>query len=237
MRNIQFEVGQYYHIYNRGVDKRTIFTNTSDYLRFLESLYWFNDTKPHELRELKRCGNRGDWISVDYGDPISAHTRSEITEICAYCLMSNHFHLLLKESYEGGITKFMHKLSLGYTLYFNEKYKRSGCLFQGRFKAVAIKTDEQLKHVTRYIHLNPAELKEPKIKESRVYNKENLVKFLENYKWSSYQDFIGKRDKNYILNKKALPKWFNSFNEYKNFTEDWIDYYRSLITFDSLILE
>ncbi|OGJ11058.1 hypothetical protein A2467_03325, partial [Candidatus Nomurabacteria bacterium RIFOXYC2_FULL_36_8] len=145
--------GEYYHIYNRGVEKREIFLDKEDYFHFLKLLYICNSNKSITLRNISDNFDRGETI-VDIG---------------AYCIMPNHFHVLCYEKIENGISTFMKKLSTAYAMYFNKKYIRTGILFQGRFKSEHANTDGYLKYLYAYIHLNPAKLKNPKWKEDKTH--------------------------------------------------------------------
>ena len=154
-----------YHIYNRGVEKRKVFTNNKDYLRFIHDLFEFNDESPVlnigrdftskvpmnevELQSLK---------SLEHSLIKDKHSRKLLVEILIFTLMPNHFHLLLKQRVENGIVRFMQKLGTGYTNYFNTKYQRVGSLFQGRFKAVKIEEHSHFLHLPYYIHSNPLNL-------------------------------------------------------------------------------
>jgi len=141
MRNTPLVVGEFYHIYNRGADKRTVFQDEKDYQRFLKSLREFNAIKPigsifeNSFRKSKKKT-----------DPLVC--------VVAYCLNPNHYHLILKQVSENGIYKFMQKVGNGYTKYFNERHKRSGVLFQGGFKSVYIESDEQLFYLSSYVNYN-----------------------------------------------------------------------------------
>ncbi len=186
--------GEYYHIYNRGVDKRLIIKDDEDAIRFINSLEFFNSKEPiKSLRE----------IIFDKNDK-NIKSNDPLVEIICYDLNSNHYHLLLKEIYEGGISEFMKRLGGGYTWYFNNRHKRSGTLFQGRFKSVHIKSNEQLLHVSVYINLN---WKVHKISGSTA----------ENIK-SSWNEYIGKINRN-ICTKEIILEQFQSIKDYKNFSE------------------
>lgn len=146
----------YYHLYNRGVDKRVIFGDAQDYAVFLSYLKTYLIPKnEHELRQKLADST----ISYREKDKILNLLRlnnfaDEITLIC-YCLMPNHFHLLIKQNSANSIDRFMNSLCTRYTMYFNRKYKRIGPLCQDVYKAVMVESDEQLLHLTRYIHRNP----------------------------------------------------------------------------------
>ena len=143
----------FYHIYNRGVDKRVIFLDDQDYIYFLFLLkqYLSKELKVFNLKT-KKYEVINNEKSIDFK-----------IQLLSYCLMPNHFHLLVKQLEHRSIDEFMRKLCTSYSLYFNKKYKRQGTLFQGRYKAVLIETEKQLIHVSRYIHLNPLELVNNKI--------------------------------------------------------------------------
>jgi len=177
-----------YHIYNRGVEKRSIFVNDKDYRVFLNLLKLIL-TPEEELED------------TDY---ITVKNKSESVELLSYCLMSNHFHLIIKQHDETGMTEFMRILSNAYVYYFNNRYKRVGSLFQGRYKAALIDKDEYLIHVSRYIHLNPLDTDSP----------------LEDYPYSSYKHCLNINKKPLWLNPSPILEQFNTVNEYKKFVED-----------------
>lgn len=155
MRKNKIYVGEYYHVFNRGVDKRVIFKDQADYARFLKTLSVFNTIEPvGSLFELEYL-SRGKIGSIREEKCASQKQNTKrLVDIVAYCLLSNHFHLILKEKEEGGISEFMKRVTGGYAWYFNNKHKRSGALFQGRYKAVHIQRNAQLLHVSAYVNLN-----------------------------------------------------------------------------------
>lgn len=201
-RIIPFVNDYFYHIYNRGVEKRTIFENRRDYGRFLKTLNYYLLTGP-KPRFSKFLVNKS----------FKPELAEKIVEIVAYCLMPNHFHLLIKQLKDGGITEFLSKLSNSYTKYYNTKHTRVGPLLQGEFKAVLIESEEQLMHVSRYIHLNPYV--------------SFLVKDLNFYEWSSYGDYIGKTTGG-ICNKETVMNLFKSPQDYEKFVLDHADYAQRL---------
>src|SRR3989338_5121487 len=166
MKHPQFENEHFYHIYNRGVEKRDIFIDKNDYLRFLEGLKEFNNPEMVTLRD-----------PPPYRGLTSV--RKKLVRIHAFCLMPNHFHLLLEQIADNGIPLFMQKLGTGYTMYFNLVNQRVGGLFQGTFKAKIIENETYLMHLLRYIHLNPIELVEAKWKEKGIAWKK-VKKILDN---------------------------------------------------------
>lgn len=221
----EFVEDAYYHIFNRGVEKRTIFEDDDDHYRFLHSLYECND-KNLLAPFIRRTGQ-----------PLPAATyktlrkaiseeknakREKLVEMLCFCLMPNHFHFIIKQIKEGGISLFMQKLCTSYAQYFNLKNERSGVLFQGRFKAKLIKTDAQMMHLSRYIHvLNPGELTESKIREGIIKNPAGLKEFLLNYKWSSYQDYLGQKNYSSLINKDLISGYFGGVKEFEKFSLSW----------------
>ncbi|MFZ2167358.1 MAG: transposase [Minisyncoccia bacterium] len=213
-RNFTFAPGEFYHIYNRGTEKRNIFLSRSDRDRFLALLYLANQNDPADLKL------QGSTLSE-----ITERTGTPLVEIVAYCLMPNHFHLLIREAEEGGISKFMQKITTGYTMYFNKKNERNGSLFQGRFKATHVADDRYLRYLISYIHLNPIKLIEPKWKETGISDKIRAEKYLETYPESSYLDYLGKqRPESKILTREALPEYFASSTDFKTFVTEWLTY-------------
>src|SRR3990167_5375835 len=149
--------GSYYHIYNRGVEKRIVFLDRWDYLRFLETINFYRKTPtPMKLSDFRRGVIRLK----------KQEDQTDLVKIFCYSLMPNHFHLLVQQLEEKGISIFMRKVSDSYTKYFNTKYKRVGSLFQGAFKAKLVESDEYLLQLSKYIHRNAFPLKEW---EGRVY--------------------------------------------------------------------
>ena len=149
-RTISFTNDEYYHVYNQGVDKRAIFESPTDTNRFIQSMVEFNTIDPIGSIYEKTYATKN--TSANFGGSTSKKER--LVEIICYCLNPNHFHLLIRQKKDSGITKFMHRLSTGYTMYFNEKLKRRGSLFQGRFKAKHITDNDYLLHVSTYVNLN-----------------------------------------------------------------------------------
>lgn len=179
-----------YHVLNRGVEKRDLFMSTGDYARFVHDLYEFND--PNPARNAGRDFNPTSMIDLRN----QSLSRSRIVDIHGWCLMKNHYHLLLSELVEGGLTLFIRKLNVGYANYFNEKYRRVGTLFQGRTKRIRITSDAHFLHILHYIHLNPLDFvgtaKEWRL--GRVQNAKAARAQLDSYRWSSYQDYSGRKN-------------------------------------------
>ena len=212
-----------YHVVLRGVNDSLIFRNENDYYRGIFSLYEFNTAHPIEIRKRrerrKKIKASGDTISASFSDD-----RDMLIEILAFCFMPNHIHLLLKQIKDNGITQFMRKLGIGYACYFNKKYSRMGHLFQGRFKVVHIKTDEQLKIVFAYIHSNCVSLIQPKWKETGIEKLEQVINFVEIYKWSSYSDYIGNKNFPSVTRRDFLIDTMGGIKGCRKFMDNWLRY-------------
>lgn len=214
-RTFSFAPEEFYHIYNRGTEKRNIFTFRSDRDRFLMLLYLANQDSPVDLKL------QGSTLL----EIVEHRTSGPLVDIAAYCLMPNHFHLLIREVEEGGVSKFMQKITTGYTMYFNKKHDRNGSLFQGRFKATHVTDDRYLRYLISYIHLNPIKLIEPKWKEIGIVDQTRAEQYLETYPQSSYLDYLGKnRPEGIILKRDALPEYFSSGADFKTFVTEWLTY-------------
>jgi len=216
IRRVKLVQGEYYHLYNRGNSKQKIFTDKEDYQRFIELLYVSNASGRFNLYDLKR-NNNFNVYKVD--------RNNLLVGVGVYCLMPNHFHLLLTEKEEGGISKFMQKLSTAYSMYFNKKYKRTGSLFEGKFKSQHADTDKYLKYLFSYIHLNPIKLIQSDWKEKGINNKREAIEYLNKYPYSSYLDFNGeKRIQNKILDVDVFPKYFFSKENFQKEIFEWLSY-------------
>lgn len=203
----------YYHVYNRGVDKRIIFLDDLDYRVFLHLLKFYLSPQNFTFQ------NQHPLTEVTGIIPVKLHlfqTLPNEVNLLAYCLMPNHFHLLLKQITPDGVTKLLRRVSITYAMYFNKRHKRVGHLFQGIFKAVLIENDAYLLHLSRYIHLNPTEAT-------------GIIPVA--YPYSSYQYYMGTKNASWIkpkfildyfqsnINSPFLPKQINT---YKRFVEDYI---------------
>src|SRR3989344_1743534 len=180
MKKPYFAENEIYHIFNRGVEKRKVFLNDKDYFRFIHYLYEFNDLEQSKNIHFYTKTKNG--IETKPGSlKNNKKPRNPLVEILAFCLMPNHFHLLLRQKQNNGIVKFMQKLGTGYTMYFNKKLNRVCSLFQGRFKAVIIDNDAHFWHIPTYIHLNPLSLMI--YRGSTSINYKQKIEFLKQYKW------------------------------------------------------
>lgn len=222
-----------YHIVMRGVEKRIIFPQETDYFRFIHDLFEFNDEDV--VLSTYRIYNRN--ISGTVPDMLKKERKKRklLVEILSFCLMPNHFHLLIRQIKEQGISKFMRKLG-GYATYINKKYGREGHLFQGRFRAVHIKDEDQLKNGFVYIHANPIELIEPGWKEEGIKDPQKAIKFLEDYRWSSFLDYLGKKNFPSITNRDLFNNILGQEEGCRQFVTSWILYKAEIKNLGSVFL-
>jgi putative transposase len=214
-----FTIDEWYHCYNRGVDKRNTFEDARDYERFLLGLFIGNSDVPTHISNLKRSQLR------EVLDDDSLERGNQLVEVGAYCLMPNHFHLLIREITENGIAKFMQKLCTGYTMYFNTKHERTGALFAGTFKSKHVPDDQYLKHLVSYIHLNPAKLFDPEWKDGRGDLK-SIKKNLKLYRYSSLADFLGETRLERLIVGETLFTLYETIPTLTEMVEDAKLYYQ-----------
>lgn len=181
-RKISFAPEEWYHCYTRSIDGAKTFISKKDFERFVEALYLCNDVD---------LIPRSNFKHLEHKKILERSRGKSLVSIGAYCLMPNHFHLLLREEVEGGISKFMQRVGTSYAKYFNLKYDHVGNVFIKPFRSKHIADDQYLKRVVEYIHLNPAEIFEQGWKEGAVKNMKVLYKQLSTYPYSSFQEFVG----------------------------------------------
>ena len=197
----------YYHIFNRGVEKRDIFIDTNDYNRFIFLMLILQSEKIYEnaYRLARRFDAHQMCIMKDIETTLET-TRG--IELVSFILMPNHFHFIVRGVNENGISKFIQRLCNSYAKYFNQKYKRSGHLFGSKYHRKLVDTNEYLLHLSAYIHYNPHKLSMWKNKEYK-------------YPWSSYQDFIFKKRWGKFLDSSIILNQFNNTEEYKKFVQTY----------------
>lgn len=224
MTRPQFITNEVYHIYNRGVEKRDIFIRDKDYFRFIHNMFEFNDRRP-ALNLGFHFDNYGK--SLVKSDFTSRKPRKLLVEIFCFCLMPNHYHFLLRQKVDSGITEFMRKIGTGYTNYFNLKNKRVGPLFQGKFKAVHVVKEAHLTYLPHYIHLNPLDLALPEWRNKKIRDPEKAFKFLEKYRWSSFIDYIGRKNYPSVIQPDFLLSNYyrsrTSLVSYRKAIREWLD--------------
>lgn len=206
MRKTKFAPGEFYHIYNRGNNKQIIFSDTRDWVRFLFITLYFQSTVPiYNISSSVTSYIKHSVFNVS-NETLKKIDDSRVVELVGFSHMPNHFHLLLIELREGGVSQFMQRVQNSYTKYFNSKYRRNGHLFQGPFQAIHVKDNRQVLHLSTYIHRNPREILGWKNKEDR-------------YPWSSYPDFIRKNRWGILLKHQHITEQFNTPLDYKKFVE------------------
>jgi len=223
-----------YHIVMRGTEGRIIFPKEENYIRFIHDLFEFNDeeaTLSTYRIHLQANTTRSDHVILE------RRKRKLLVEILAFCLMPNHFHLLLRQLKNQGISHFMQKLNGGYATYINKKYERQGHLFQGKFRAVHIKNEEQFKNGFVYIHVNPVDLIEPNWKENGIKNVKKAIRFLENYRWSSYSDYLGKKNFPSVTSRDFITKVLVGSEGCREFVESWILHKAEIKKLGPIVLE
>lgn len=211
---------QIYHVFNRGINRQPTFTSKPEFQRATQAINFYRyASQKVKLSTFLRIDQKRQKKILDILDE-----NSKLVEILGYCLMPNHFHFLLKQSQNNGISKFMSNFQNSYTRYFNVLHKRDGALFLDQFKAVRIEVDEQLIHVSRYIHLNP-------YSGYVVKEKENLKQYL----WSSLLDYLN--NTNNFVETELIIKIIGNHQKYEQFIFDQADYQRKLKSIQHLALE
>jgi putative transposase len=225
-RKISLAPGEYFHIYNRGNSKQDIFLSDADKDRFVKLLFVSNSSskKGYNFRD-HIVEKKIDAWDFERGDPL--------VSIGAWALMPNHFHLYItcpptekeEDAKKSNIALFLHKLCVGYVKYFNQKYGRTGSLFEGRFKSVHVKNDNHAKYLFSYIHLNPVKLIDSDWMENGINNPKLALEYLNSYKWSSYNDHRGvKRKESKILQLEHFPKYFSDLKNFDSEILSWLEY-------------
>lgn len=221
-RKIPLKAREIYHIYNRSVARQPIFQNQQDCQRALDTISFYRYKKPPlRFSHYKRLPSDQRKNLLEE----LAKNHKPVLEILAFCLMPNHFHFLLKPLKDNSISLFTGNFQNSYAKYFNIKTERVGSLFQAMFKAVRIETEEQLLHVSRYIHLNPVS--------SLLIKLESLEK----YPWSSFKEYCSDKIESKLVNSKPVLAHFKSRDKYKEFVFDQADYQQELEKIKHLTFE
>ena len=200
-------IGEYYHVFNRGVEKRTLFDETDDYERFLESMLYFNIETPTVMKT---------------DDKVLPEEDDRLVDIVAYCLNRNHFHFILKENKKNGIAMFMKKICTGYAMYYNSKNDRTGVLFQGRFKSVHLSSNDVLLYVSAYVNCN-----------SQVHGREDA----ESYLWCSFLEYMGDGKGALVCQKESVLGQFTDVSSYKRFCMDKVIGMQDRTRFEHALVE
>jgi len=228
-RKIIFETGEFYHVFNQGVDRLKIFFVENDKRRF-QRLMLVRNTDAKKKINLLECKDK----TLREIQAIFQDSPRRLVDVVAYALMDNHFHMLVREKVEGGVTKFMSKLLTSQAMYMNKKYDRTGPLMCKPFRAKHVDSDKYFRWLVSYIHLNPLDLEFSGWKSANSINLKKAQEFLTNYQYSSYVDYFGEsRDSGLILNKGVLPINISDIEDVEQmleeFTTDDVELYETFV--------
>lgn len=216
-RKTKLVSGEYYHLYSRGVEKRKVFLDSRDYERFIFLLYIMNQKEPFHFANFLKTHKSKEIFNIP--------KEKSLVSILCYTLMPNHFHILVYENEEGGISKFMMQLLTAYSMYFNTKYERSGPLFVHPFRSTHVSKESQYLWIFSYIHLNPVKIFRNNFKDIGIGNKTIAKKFLESYKYSSYADYNSEnktaRPESKIIDFSLVPQYLLKTRLNINKYEEW----------------
>ncbi len=216
IRKVPLANNEVYHVYTRSIDNYITFRDENDYTRVLEAIKYYKHGKvPTSFSNYIKIKNKK-FFSLKY----ELNTNNPVVHIIAYCIMPTHVHLILKQLNDNGISLYIKNVFDSYTRYFNSKYQRKGTLWESKFKSVHVESNEQLLHLTRYIHLNPTTA--------------GIVKEPEDWPYSSYMEYLNKSDEKICNYVDCLDM---DMNDYKNFVDDRMDYQRELALIKHLSLE
>ncbi len=219
-RKVPLITNEIYHVFNRGIDGRITFSNQREFIRAYQVIKYYRFSSP-PVNFSKFIKARIEGVEK-YNE---ASWGEKLVSIMCYCFMPNHFHFLLRQETAGGISKFLSQFLNSYTRYFNIKNERVGPLFLNDFKNVLVESEEQLLHLSRYIHLNPYSSKV-------VESLEDLYR----YEWSSLTEYLGGSE-DYICNKDTIMSLFKTKESYKKFILDRADYQRELKQIENLLID
>lgn len=217
-RKIKFAAHEYYHVYDRGVEKRKIFLARKDYDRFIALMYAMNQEHSFHLTNFLKSHTLEDVFREERGKPL--------VSILSYVLMPNHFHMLMQEHMEGGISKFMMRLLTAYSMYFNIKYQRSGPLFIHPFRSQHISDEPHYLWIFSYIHMNPIGIiKKDFEAEHTIGNRAQAENFLNTYQYSSFLDYQKSgRPQSKILDLSLVPDYVQHASLVTKKYEKWLKY-------------
>jgi putative transposase len=221
MRKFTPVEGELYHIFNRGTEKRNIFLGKKDYERFIVNMILFN-SKQEPIRNISR-----------YNIELASHKipNDPLVKIHAFSFLPNHFHLMIEQIAESGVARFIHRIEMGYSHYFNKLYSRNGNLFQGAYKIVHVNNDAYRLYLPLYIHLNALDLLGPEEgwKERGIKNKINAIGFLRNYQWSSLGEYLRIQSFPFV-SRDILDELYKSPKEWEMSLKEWLPEYQEMFT-------
>jgi len=192
----------FWHLIGRGVEKRDVVMDDQDKVRFIHDMFALNDINPVPNYILNERKNEH-------------RQRERLVDIHAFCLMNNHYHILVSEKVEKGISSFMHKMNMGYTKYFNRRYERSGVLWQGKHRKVLIAQDAHFLYIPFYIHLNPLDYTHPEWRKGEVRDVEGALSALQEYRWSSHLDYLGIHNFPSVIQRNEVSHMLGTSSEYR----------------------
>ena len=210
---------EWYHVYNRGVDKRRTFTAKADLQRFQLLLYLCNNNQPVQVRNLYTR-------KIADLESDSVYRRQPLVSIASYCIMPNHFHIVAKQIEDNGLSQFMQKLMTGYTMYFNKKYERTGALFAGTYKYKHLAADTYLRQCIAYVHLNPAEIADSEWKHGTALV-QKVEKLLSEYTFSSFLDYQNHERAEYAILADDIADFIRELPSPKATIRDAHEYYKT----------
>lgn len=224
---------EFYHTYNRGTEKRKIFLEDTDYLRAVHDAYEFND-----VNDVVNIAYRFDKSPSSI---VFKKQRQKLVNLICWNLMPNHYHFFLCPIRDNGLSKYHKKFGVGFTNFFNNKYKRSGVLFQGKYKKVRVVNDTQALQLICYIHANPLDLWKPDWKKGGLTGLEiqKAMDFLEEkYRWSSHLDWLGIKNFPSLIDNNSISRFFETPEKYREFFMNWLkDYSKNIESVQQFILE
>lgn len=212
MRRLTLEKGEWYHFYNRGVDKRVVFLEPDEYKRFIAYLYLLNSEDALRPTDLIAAHSDEKLFAIDRGKPLVA--------LAAYSLMPNHFHGLASPLVSNGLSKFMHRVQTAYTMFFNKRRKRVGALFQSAFKAHHVEGEREIKFTFSFIHLNPITLTDPDWQNFKTEDFLRFRKHVTEYPYSSMREHISGR--HLITDLSKLPKYVTGKRDVDTYISMWL---------------
>ena len=212
-RDTPLAIGETYHVFNRGAHKSNLFKDEDDYRRFLLLMFLANRETSLNMRDLTSKYKGRTFAEMFMFEEVA----KSLVDVLAYSLMPNHFHIVLQQKAEEGISSYMKKVATAYSMYFNLKYSHSGTLFQGRYKSSHIAEEPYYRWIFSYVHLNPIALREPKWEEQGILDPETVRSFLRGYPYSSYFDHrVGRRPESKILATENLPDFLREQDDLKD---------------------
>lgn len=188
---------EFWHLINRGVDKRVVYKDEKDYVRFIRSMYLFNDSN-YVVSTTRK--------NIHTGKTELVQKRELLLQIHAYSLMPNHYHILVStaDGASENVSLFMKKLNKGYAQAFNKRHNRTGALWQGKYKKIQVTKDSHFSHLPFYIHCNPLDLFLPEWRKGDIQDTSSALDFLQNYRWSSHLDYLGIKNFLSVIHKEKL---------------------------------